>query len=304
MKIAVCLINHNQNKFIDATLKKLDKQVKKANEIYICSDDSPFDTSREDVTCINNTVLKGRCHNRNSVVEEFMKSDNDAIVFIDGDSYPKKSDFLAKYDDLLEENDLVFGTRVHTDIKGLKQPPSDLLTSNMDNLWLGKDLNYADLRIVSNAVKCWKEATTFEEKLDLMVTGMIGWSCNFGFTKKGLKKHIDFMYKAYGLKNQIFDSKAFSGNWGYEDVAMGIDALFAGLKIDISDDIKIIHNSHERTDGLFDHVAGRHIIMERARALEKFKKLKNKTYITMLVMFGSYIAGLITGMVTIAISLQ
>lgn len=112
------------------------------------------------------------------------------------------------------------------------------------------------------------------------------------------------MEKVYNLKNEIFDSSAFSGNWGYEDVAMGIDALFAGLKIDISDEIKIVHNSHERTDGLFDHVAGRHIIMERTRALEKYKKLKNKAYITMLIMFWTYVAGLITGMITVAISLN
>ena len=195
MKIAVCLINHNQNDFIESTLKKLDKQVKKPSEIFICSDDAPFDTSRENVTCINNTVLKGRCQNRNSVVKEFLDSDSDAIVFIDGDSYPKKTDFLAKYDDLFEENELVFGTRIHTDIKGLKQPPSDLLTANMDNLWLKKELNYSDLRIVSNAVKCWKESKSFEEKLDLMVTGMIGWSCNFRF-------HEERTAKARGLHGE------------------------------------------------------------------------------------------------------
>lgn len=304
MKIAVCLINHNQNKFIESTINKLNKQSKKPNEIFICSDDTPFDTSVENITCINNTVLKGRCQNRNSVIPEFLKSDNDAIVFIDGDSYPKKTDFLTKYDDLFEDNELVFGTRIHTDIKGLKLPPSDLLTANMDNMWRGKDLNYSDLRVVSNAVKCWKESKSFNEKLDLMLTGMIGWSCNFGFTKKGLIKHLDFMKKVYKTKNEIFDSSAFHNNWGYEDVAMGLDALFAGLKIDISDDIKVVHNAHERTDGLFDHVAGRHLIMERARNLEKAKKTKNYVYTAMCVLFGTYIVGIITGLITLAISWQ
>lgn len=304
MKIAVCLINHNQNKFIESTINKLNKQSKKPNEIFICSDDTPFDTSVENITCINNTVLKGRCQNRNSVIPEFLKSDNDAIVFIDGDSYPKKSDFLTKYDDLFEDNELVFGTRIHTDIKGLKLPPSDLLTANMDNMWRGKDLNYSDLRVVSNAVKCWKESKSFNEKLDLMLTGMIGWSCNFGFTKKGLIKHLNFMKKVYKTKNEIFDSRAFHNNWGYEDVAMGLDALFAGLKIDISDDIKVVHNAHERTDGLFDHVAGRHLIMERARNLEKAKKTKNYVYTAMCILFGTYIVGIITGLITLAISWQ
>ena len=303
MKIAVCIINHNQNALVQDTLKKLNKLHVKPTEIFVCSDDSAFDTSVDNVTCINNTIFKGRCQNRNSVVPYFLESDADAIVFMDGDCYPKKNDFLLRYEALFEYNDLVFGTRIHTDVKGLKMPPSDLLTANMDNMWLGKDLNYADLRLVSNAVKTWKDSKTFEERLDLMITGMIGWSCNFGFTRKGLEKHLKFMKKMYGLKDEIFDSRAFSGNWGYEDVAMGIDALYAGLNITISDEVKTCHHAHERSDGLFDHVKGRHLIMDRVRALEKFKKVKNATYAGMIVLFWTYIAGVITGLVTGYISL-
>ena len=117
----------------------------------------------------------------------------------------------------------------------------------MDNLWNNKPLSYEDLRVASNAVNTWQNSYKFYEKLDLMVTGMIGWSCNFGFTKEGLKKHLEFMKNTYG-DAELFDSKAFKGNWGYEDVAMGIDALFAGLNIWITNDIKIIHKAHERTD--------------------------------------------------------
>ena len=41
--------------------------------------------------------------------------------------------------------------------------------------------------------------------------------------------------------------KWFNAKKGYEDVAMGLDALYANLDIWISDNIKIVHKSHERT---------------------------------------------------------
>lgn len=303
MKISLCITNHNQNDLVKQTLDILQYQYQKPEYIFVCSDDKPFSYKAPNVICINNKKLKGRCENRNSVIKEFLDTDSDALVFIDGDSYPKDKDFLIKYEDLFEKYDLIFGTREHTSPKGLKKPASDLLTANMDNLWLKKPLDNSDLRVVSNAVESWQNSNTFNEKLDLMITGMIGWSCNFGFTRKSLIKHLNFMQKHYG-KKEIFDSTAFNGNWGYEDVAMGIDALYAGLNIWISDDMKIVHQAHERSDGLFDHVKGRHLIMERVRNLAKATTIKDKTYKSMMILFGIYIIGVITGLVTMAITLQ
>lgn len=303
MKISICITNHNQNELVKQTLGILEYQYQKPEQIFICSDDKQFKSKDPKIICINNKDKKGRCENRNSVINEFLSSDSDAIIFIDGDSYPKEKDFIIKYEDLFEKYDLVFGTREHTNPVGIKKPASDLLTANMDNLWAKKPLDNTDLRVVSNAVSSWQVSKTFNEKLDLMVTGMIGWSCNFGFTKKGLKKHLKFMETYYG-KKEIFDSSTFNGNWGYEDVAMGIDALYAGLKIWISDDIKIIHQAHERSDGLFDHVKGRHLIMNRVRNLNSITTMKDKAYTTLIIMFWVYIVGVITGLVTMAVSLQ
>jgi hypothetical protein len=297
MRIGISITNHNQNENIKKTLDVLSKQTIKADVIFICSDDKPFKTKQKNVVCINNKKLKGRCQNRNSVIPYFYKNNLDAIIFIDGDTHPKDNDFIEKYEELFDNYDLIFGTREHTDISGLSAPPSDLLTANMDELWQNKPLNYQDLRVVSKAVESWQNATTFNEKLDLMITGMIGWSCNFGFTKVGLTKLLDFMEDNYG-RREIFDSQAFSGSWGYEDVAMGLDALYANLNIWISDNVKIVHKSHERTDGLFDHVKGRHLIMERCRNLDKLGKQKDKIYVLLMLLFGFYIAGIITGLVT------
>ena len=297
MKIGISITNHNQNKNIEKTLNILSKQTVKPDLIFICSDAKPFNTEQENIVCINNDVLKGRCQNRNSVISYFYKNELDALIFIDGDTYPKEKDFIEKYIEYFKKYDLIFGTREHTDISKLKVPPSDLLTANMDELWQKKPLNYQDLRVVSKAVESWQTSKTFTEKLDLMLTGMIGWSCNFGFTKKGMTKLLDFMENNYG-RREIFDSKAFNGSWGYEDVAMGIDALYAGLDIWITDDIKIMHKVHERTDGLFDHVKGRHLIMERNRMLERLNKQKNTLYSLLMILFGFYIAGIITGLIT------
>jgi hypothetical protein len=47
----------------------------------------------------------------------------------------------------------------------------------------------------------------------------------------------------------------------------GIDAMFAKLNIYIQDSAKVIHKSHNRSDGLFDHIKGKHLIMNRYRNL-------------------------------------
>jgi glycosyltransferase involved in cell wall biosynthesis len=304
MKIAVCIVNHNQNRIIEETLKKLKKQTQKPETIFVCSDGTPFKSEDESVVTINNEKDSGRCINRNSVVEHFLGSDCDALIFIDGDSYPKNNKFIQLYEDELDKYDLVFGTRVHKlPAKKLKKAPSDYLTANMDRLWSKQYLSTKDLRIEAGAVETWKNTELFNEKLDLMLTGMICWSCNFGITRKGLIKHLKFRKKVYGHFN-LFDDEAFDGTWGYEDVAMGLDALYAGLKIDIFSDAEIVHLAHERTDGLFDHVKGRHLIMDRMRNLEKAKKVKNAIYAGMIVGFTLYIVGVITGLLTCYLELS
>ena len=302
MKIALSITNHNQNSQVKDTLRRISRMSRKPDRIFVCSDGEPFVSTYSGVTPINNTDMKGRCRNRNSVIPEFIKSGCDALVFIDGDSCPRDEDFFEKYEELFNTYDLVFGTREHGPVNGLVTPPSDLLTANMDNLWAGRPLDSTDLRVAAGAVTAWQKSRDFYERLDLMSTGMIGWSCNFGFTKASLGRFLEFMDTTYG-RAEIFDSGAFNGKWGYEDVAMGIDALYAGLKIWISDEIVICHRAHERSDGLFDHVVGRHAVMERIRGLEKQKKIRNLAYTAMGLLFGTYILGVITGMFTMFLSL-
>lgn len=302
MKLAVCIINHDQQ--IDKVIKSMDKQSKKPDLIIVCSDGKQvphFD--REDIISLDNSKNPGRCTNRNIGAKEFLDSECDSVIFIDGDCVPKSRDFLADMADQLDQFDLVYATRQH-DIKGkkLKFPPYDLLTVNMDNLYNGKKLDLTDLRVASGAVEAFNSTDSFEEKLDLMLTGMIGWSCCFGMTRQGLDKHIKFMKKIHGC-SELFDSDAFDGTCGYEDVAMGIDALYAGLKISICEKCTVVHDPHDRIDHLFDHINRRHIIMQRARAIQKAVKMKDRAYLTMMIMFFAYIAGIITGLVTGAISL-
>lgn len=296
MKISIAITNHNQEKTVDFCIKQLQNQSIIPYEIFVLSDGKKY--YNKDATCINNKIKKGRCDNRNSVIEEFLATDSDALIFLDGDTYPKDTTFLEKYNKLLNKYDLIFGTREHTSINGLKLPASDLLTANMDELWLGKDLNYTDLRIVSGAVDAFQNAKTFDEKLDLMITGMIGWSCNFALTRDGIIKLTEFMQEKYNIKNCIFDSTTFSKNWGYEDVAMGIDALFAGLNIWIDEKVTVIHQSHNRSDGLFDHIKGRHLIMNRYRNLINTNNIKNKTYMSIILLYGFFMVGVITGLIT------
>lgn len=304
MKIAVAITCHNQHAYVKDAIKLLYEQDVTPSIVYVLSDGKPFWNLPGDpgfvIPLNNHGKFIGRCGNRNSVIQHFLDSDCDAIVFMDGDCYPKTLDYLGKFEKLFENHELVFGTREHDDVSSLALPPSDLLTANMDNMWKCEPIDYTDLRVVAGAVSAWQEAKTFSERLDLMLTGMIGWSCNFGFTKEGMKKLRKFQQDIYGLKEGIFDSEAFGDGWGYEDVAMGIDALYAGLDIWITDSVKVGHRSHNRSDGLFDHVKGRHKIMERYRMLDRYVKSKNLILYAMMVGTAFFTGGLITGMFTLA----
>ena len=50
MKIAVCIIDHDQDASVARTIKKLDRQTKKPDEIIVCCDSGiPFMSDRPDV---------------------------------------------------------------------------------------------------------------------------------------------------------------------------------------------------------------------------------------------------------------
>ncbi len=304
MNIAIAIPNHNQHDMVRTTIAALQRQTVRPSTVYVLSDGKPYwnfpgESYPFCVVPINNSgKFIGRCGNRNSVVNPFLQSDNDALIFIDGDCSPMRVDFVERYETLLSNHDLIFGTREHTDIDNLEMPPSDILTANMDNMWVKKPIDYTDLRVVAGAVKAWNEAKTFSERLDLMLTGMIGWSCNFAFSKRGLTELTKFQKSTYGMAEGIFDSDAFKDGWGYEDVAMGIDALYAGLDISVTDSVKVLHQAHDRSDGLFDHVKGRHIIMERYRELDRNSRMKDWIYKAAIAASAFFTGGLITGLIT------
>ena len=301
MKIAVAITNHNQHYQVRDTVAALYRQTVKPSAVYVLSDGKPYwnlpGDPHEVIPLNNREKFMGRCGNRNSVIGPFLESDCDILVFMDGDCSPLRTDFLETYAHMAKY-DLVFGTREHSDITGLSKPPSDLLTANMDNLYERKPIDYTDLRVVAGAVKAWEDSSTFEERIDLMLTGMIGWSCNFAFTKEGLETLRKFQKSTYGLSEGIFDSNTFKDGWGYEDVAMGIDALYAGLEIGIVDDVRVLHQVHDRSDGLFDHVKGRHLIMERYRELEKNVAMKDIMGAVAIGATAFFTGGLITGLIT------
>lgn len=270
MKISLAIPNHNQFDMIQNTIERLGTQTLQYSHLFIMSDATPVDTQGlpENIIPINNgEINSGRCGNRNSVIKPFLESGDDILVFIDGDCYPKSDLFIDEYAALATKYDLIFCMREHTPIDNIKKPASDLLTANMDQLWEHRPIDYTDLRVASGAVEAWNDTDDFAERVDLMLTGMIGWSCNFGITRKGLLKYLSFMQRTYGY-SELFDSKAFRHGWGYEDVAMGIDAMYAGLNIGVTENPIVCHRSHERSDGLFDHVKGRHMIMDRYRELQ------------------------------------
>lgn len=260
MKISICITNHNQNDLVKQTLDIIEYQYQKPEYIFVCSDDKPYKTKDPKVICINKSNDP-----MNTVIKEFIDTDSDALLFINGDSYPKEKDFLIKYEDLFEKYDLVIGTKEYIKNKN---------------------------KIENSFVDKWENAKTFTEKLDL-ITEMNGFTSNFGITRTGLMKYLKFMEKHYE-KRVLFDD---CENY---DIAMGIDALYAGLNIWISNDIKILQQTPDKN--IVEN--NRHLIMERVRNLDKITTIKDKAYTTLIIMFWVYIVGVITGLVTMAVSLQ
>ena len=123
-----------------------------------------------------------------------------------------------------------------------------------------------DLRVVSGTVDAYTGSSSFDEKCDLILSGMVTWSCNFSLDREAATKLNAFMVSSYGLDGW-FDDTAFASGWGYEDVAMGLDSLFAGIDVQLSDGPRVLHQMHDRTDDLHSHILGRHRIMERYRKL-------------------------------------
>jgi len=226
---------------------------------------------------------RGRSSTRNRGIQEALAIGADIVVFMDGDSIAEDDlyfDRLSTYFDDPSVPTLLFGTRVHVErpydfdkwlngenvfYERYKNKPSDLLTANMDNLRDGLPLDHRDLREVAGVVNGFEALSDFNDKIDYMLTGMVSWSCNFAVTRSALDLVQLFMKKVYGLEGMHFDEVAFREQWGYEDIAFGVDALYAGVDVHIQDQSRVIHFMHGRGDDLFAHVHGKHLIMERYR---------------------------------------
>ena len=232
---------------------------------------------------------KGRSSTRNQGIRSALKLGADFIIFMDGDTIPADNDFVGDHVKALMAGPagrIVFGMRRHiprpTDFKAFLRglpmyhsetctlPPSDYLTANMDNMFSKRTLTDQDLRIVSGTVAAYQSAQNFDEKCDLITSGMVTWSCNFSLDKEAAHLLNEKMKSAYGVDGW-FDDTVFNSGWGYEDVALGLDAHFAGVDIVMKENPQVLHFVHNRTDHLHSHIQGRHRIMERYRRLTALK---------------------------------
>lgn len=284
-KAVVVIPCHNQQVTVELCIAKLLKQTVVPCKIIVIDDhsDVPPDVG-SDLVDVVRASKKGRSSTRNLGVEEALNYYADVIIFLDGDAIPSDDRFVENHlahhvDSVFVGGTLVFGLREHIQRPidwqdysesgnyvplGIRKLPSDLLTGNMDALATGAQLDYTDLRVLSGAYKAYNEATEFSEKCDLISSGMVTWSCNFSVSFTAARYIREKMVSSYGISGW-FDDSLFNDGWGYEDVALGIDALFAGVEVSLRDDIGIKHFMHERSDELSSHIVGRHRIMERYR---------------------------------------
>lgn len=286
----------DQERIIRYNLERIDKMSNKPDHVVVIDDHSSMPTL-ESTPCgwlhVYQADERGRASTRNKGLVEALKLGADVIIFMDGDSIAEDELYFERLDDYFkdpEKSTLVFGTRVHeyeprdlnkwyegddTVYKTYPRKPSDLLTANMDNLQNGEPLDNRDLREVSGVVEALENAKSFNEKVDLILTGMVSWSCNFALNKKAALDVRKFMFNTYGAKDMIFDETAFRTQWGYEDVAFGLDSIFAGVDVQLQDQSRVVHFMHGRSDELYTHIQGRHLIMDRYRHILKVNENSN-----------------------------
>lgn len=288
-KVIVVLPCHNQADIIQIHLPLLRSQTIAPDEVIIVDDHSDEELSflRTEDTWVSVVQGggRGRSSTRNTGIAKALSKGADIILFMDGDSIVEDDCFIERLLTYFEKPStpaLVFGTRIHTErpydfnkwvdgettaYQRYPNKPSDLITANMDNLMHGRDITYQDLREVARVTETFNELESFEEKVDHVLTGMVTWSCNFAMTRSAANVIAKLMFKEYSLEDMWFDEVAFRDQWGYEDIAFGLDALYAGVEVSIQDNSRVIHFMHGRSDDHFAHIQGKHLIMERYRSL-------------------------------------
>lgn len=295
MKVVVVIPCHNQDEIVKINIKTLlERQTVIPDNILVVNDHSDsFNVTETDVVKTITTTVKGRSSTRNLGIATALNMGADLIIFMDGDTIPEHDQYIENYIALfpreIDWGKFVFGTRKHIarpipgtfidfyngldpKLDTLKKYPSDLLTGNMDFIISDAPvtldmLDPRDLRIIAGVTDQFN-TLNHEEKIDVILSGMVTWSCNFAVNKSALNQLRSHNLLVHG-REFWFDDNDFNSGWGYEDVALGLDALFSGVDILMTKSSDILHFIHDRSDELFTHVGGRHKIMDRYRKLYK-----------------------------------
>lgn len=290
MSTSVIILCRDQQDFVNYAITRLCEQTTLPRNIIVVDDGSnePFypiiDTL---VTVVRNEKPVGRSRARNIGINKALTIGNDILVFFDGDSFPADELFIENYERAFQEYPgqcvSFYGMREHIQrpidfeeflkddegytYKPIIKLPSSLLNTNSDNLYLNQDLNFKDYRDISGIVDLYSKMTSFNEKMDLILTGRITWSCNFAIDIAGIEAVRDINDNMF-----YFDDCEFT-TWGHEDVAFGVDSMFAGVECKLIKSTYIKHFLHERApeDTVVGRTAGRHKIMNRYR-----KHLRNR----------------------------
>ncbi len=284
MNAIVILPCHNQEEIVKINIARMKIQ-SWVPQILVLNDHSDtFNIPNDEVVTTFDTAkfnVSGRSATRNLGIDLALDKGADVLIFMDGDTIPRMDDYIENYMNLFARLGprVIFGMRSHIprpinfrnfndglDYKAepLTLPPSDMLTANMDNLYNNKPMSNIDLRITGNMVNYFKDAETLEQKLSYVLSGWVTWSCNFAINRCGIEK--------IGRKNKgmYFDADEYK-EWGYEDIAFGIDALFYGVEMEMTTTCNTYHFLHDRSDGLYTHVLGKSKIFQRYIKLTEMK---------------------------------
>lgn len=275
MIVSVVIICHNQDHIVNLNIAHLcglsSGYVTKVfpNHIIVVHDRSELTSMlTESVYTDKNAEVKihyydtkecgvfGRAAARNIGIGKALDFNSDVVIFMDGDTIPTHNSFVGIHSSWYEKYNnarMVFGLRnmVH------KISYGNITIFSTD----AEAKEETDPRLTSEVYPRFNNLADFDERANFIMTGWVTWTCNFSINRKALDAIWNMHNKGYWFDESFKD-------WGFEDNAFGLDALYAGVDINIDNMVTVNHLIHKSEYTQLKQILGSSMIFNRFRKLE------------------------------------
>ena len=268
MKISVVIICHNQDHIVNINIAHLlHNQTIKPDHIIVVDDCSSLcnisNYPNVHVLSTKHNNTRGRSAARNMGIKKALDLKSDYVIFMDGDMVPLHNQFIEIHVHHLKQNPLgiIFGFRQQVPSVNWK---NQVVYADSKAV---KDSNESeDPRLIAKIYPVFNELTELNEQVNYVLSGWVTWSCNFSMSSDALNRLNIFTTK-HKQSGSWFDEGTFSEEWGWgnEDGAFGLDNLYAGNKIILTNTVTLAHLMHESKYIQLKSINGNALLFNRLR---------------------------------------